>query len=102
MEPQQKYCLGMVSNRWLGGGLNMFYWIQTLALSFCSGLAHFVRMTISNKAYTESEMKARQKQRIVIARDPYGVKYHHWKTGAKEKHQVNPDWSSNKYDLFQS
>ena len=34
-EPQQKYCLGMVSNRLLGD-LNAFYWIQTLALSFCS------------------------------------------------------------------
>ena len=30
-EPQQKYRLGTVSNRLLGGGggLNMFYWIQT-------------------------------------------------------------------------
>ena len=31
-EPQQKDRLGTVSNRLLEGGVNMFYWIQTLAL----------------------------------------------------------------------
>ena len=36
-DPLQKYRLGMVSNRLLRwGGLNMFYWIQTYAFSFCS------------------------------------------------------------------
>ena len=41
-EPQQKYRLGTVGNRLLGGGcLNMFYWIQTLALSFLSGSKHW-------------------------------------------------------------
>ena len=44
-EPQQKYRLGTVSNRLLGvGGLNAFYWIQSLALSFCSDSKRFVRM----------------------------------------------------------
>ena len=32
-EPQQKYRLGTVSNKLLGGGLNMFYWMQILALT---------------------------------------------------------------------
>ena len=45
-EPQQKYRLAKASNRLLGD-LNMFYWIQTLALSFCSGSKHLVRMKIS-------------------------------------------------------
>ena len=45
-EPQQKYRFGSVSNRLLEG-LNMFYWIQTLALSFCSGSKHLVRMNVS-------------------------------------------------------
>ena len=40
-EPQQKYRLGTVSNRLLeGGGLNAFYCIHILALSFCSDLEH--------------------------------------------------------------
>ena len=44
-EPQQKHRLGTVSNRLLAGeGLNMFYWIQTLALSFCSSSKHLLRM----------------------------------------------------------
>ena len=40
-EPKRKYYLGTV------GGLNMFYWIQTLALSFCSGSKHLVCMKVS-------------------------------------------------------
>ena len=52
-ERQQKYRLGTVSNRLLGGGLNMFYWIQTLALGFCSGSKHLVRMN----TYDQSEMR---------------------------------------------
>lgn len=46
VEPQQKYRLRMVSNRLLEV-LNMFYWVQTLALSFCRGLKHLVRMQVS-------------------------------------------------------
>ena len=38
-EPQQKYLIGSVSNILLWG-LSMFYWIQTLALSFCRGSKH--------------------------------------------------------------
>ena len=30
-----------------GGVLNMIYWIQTLALCFCSGSKHLVRMNVS-------------------------------------------------------
>ena len=47
-EPQKKYRLGTVSNRLLGGGGggNMFNWIQTLALSFYSGLKHSIRMKV--------------------------------------------------------
>ena len=43
--PQNKYRLVAVSNRLLGegGGLNMFYWIQTFALCFCSG-SKFMRL----------------------------------------------------------
>ena len=35
-EPQQKYRLEIVSHRVqdMGGGFNMFYWIQTVALFF--------------------------------------------------------------------
>ena len=61
----------------------MFYWIQTLALSFCSGSKqHLVRLKnsypsmnqhrerdITNKAYGESEMRTRQK-RIVTPGEP--------------------------------
>ena len=38
-EPQHMYRLGTSSNRLLGGGgsFNMFYWIRSLALCFCSG-----------------------------------------------------------------
>ena len=43
-KPQQRYRLGTASNRLLG---NMFYWIQTLALSFCSGSKHLVRTKVS-------------------------------------------------------
>ena len=47
-EPQQKYRPETASNRLLGGGgLNMFYWIHTLAHSFCSGSKHLVRMEVS-------------------------------------------------------
>ena len=79
-EPQQKYRLGTFSNRLLEGGrgrggrgLNMFYWIQTLALSFCSGSNHLVCMKVShqwvnignkhitNKAYGKSKMRTRFK-----------------------------------------
>ena len=45
-EPQQKYCLGTVSNILLGG-LIAFYWIQTLALSFCSDSKRLIRMKVS-------------------------------------------------------
>ena len=45
-EPQQKNRLGAVSNRLLGD-LNAFYWIQTLALSFCSDSKPLVHMKIS-------------------------------------------------------
>ena len=49
-EPQLKYRLGTVSNRLLecvcGGGLNMLYRIQNLALSFCNGLKHLARMKV--------------------------------------------------------
>ena len=45
-EPQQKYRLGTVSNRLLKG-VNTFYWIQALALSFYSGSKHLVRMKVS-------------------------------------------------------
>ena len=50
-KPQQKYHLGTVSDRLKrggigGGGLNIFYWIQTLALSFCIGSKHSVRMKV--------------------------------------------------------
>ena len=46
-EPQQKYRLGTVNKRLLEEGLHMFYWIQTHALSFCSGSKHLVRMKVS-------------------------------------------------------
>ena len=36
-EPQRKYRLGT-------GDINMFYWIQTLVLSLCSGSKHFIHM----------------------------------------------------------
>ena len=46
-EPQQKCRLGTVINRLRGGGVNTFYGIQPLALGFCSGSKHLVRMTVS-------------------------------------------------------
>ena len=46
-------------------------------------------------AYDESEMRTRQK-RIVTPGEPQGVKQYHWTTGAKENHQLNPEWPSNK------
>ena len=45
-EPQKKYRLGTVSNRLLRG-LNAFYWIQNLALSFCSDSNRLFRMKVS-------------------------------------------------------
>ena len=53
-ELKQKHCLGTDRNRFLEA-LNMFYWIQTLALSFCSGSKLLVRM----KVYTKAELRAR-------------------------------------------
>ena len=44
--PQQTSRLGTVSNKLLGD-LKMFYWIQTLVLSFCSGSKHLVRLKMS-------------------------------------------------------
>ena len=45
-ESQQKYRLRTVSNR-LMGALNVFYYTQTLALRFCMGSKHLVRMKVS-------------------------------------------------------
>ena len=45
-EPQQKYRLGTGNNSLLMG-LKHFYWIQTLALSFCSSLERLVSMKVS-------------------------------------------------------
>ena len=45
-EPQQKYRLGTVSIRLIPWGLNMFYWTQYIAISFCSGSTHLIRMKI--------------------------------------------------------
>ena len=42
--PQQKYLLGTVSISI--EDLNMFYQIQTLALIFCSGSKHLVRIKV--------------------------------------------------------
>ena len=81
-QPQQKYRLGMVSNRLFWGGrrtLNMFYYIQTLVHYFC-GSKHLVSIKVSEpinesaqetnlitiKTYGESE-KTRQKQRILVS-----------------------------------
>ena len=36
-------------------------------------------------------MRTQQKQRVETLGDPKGVKQHHWNTGAKENHQLNPD-----------
>ena len=47
-EPQQKYRLRtVITCIRLLGSLNMFYWIQTLAISFCSGSKHLDRMKVS-------------------------------------------------------
>ena len=48
-------------------------------------------------AYDESEMRTRQK-RIVTPAESQGVKPYHWNAGAKEKHQLNPEWPSNRQD----
>ena len=48
-EPHQKYRIGTVSNRLMGereGGLNKFYRIRTLALSFYIGSKNLVRMKV--------------------------------------------------------
>ena len=36
-----------VINYWGGVDLNMFYWIESLALSFCSGSKHLVPIMVS-------------------------------------------------------
>ena len=93
-EPQQKYGLGTVSNILLVGGRAglqlVFHWIQTLPLSFCTGLKHLVRIKvfqpinignkqITDKAYDDMifPTSARQTQCIVTPGDPLGVKQHH-------------------------
>ena len=48
-------------------------------------------------AYDESEMRTRQKH-IMAPGEPQGVKQYHWNTGAKENHQLNPEWPSNRQD----
>ena len=46
-ESQQTYRLGTVLGGEREGGLNMFHWIKTLALCFCNGFKHMIRMKIS-------------------------------------------------------
>ena len=46
-------------------------------------------------AYDESEMRTQQKH-IVTPGELQGVKQYHRNTGAKENHQLNPEWPSNR------
>ena len=50
------------------------------------------------KICDQSEMRTRQKQRIVTPGEPKGVKQHYLNTIAKENHQLNPEWPDNRPD----
>ena len=63
--------------------------VQTVGPHDLSFLDHQIIKTeneqITDKIYDESEMRIRQKQRIMTPEDPCGVKQHLLNTGAKEK-----------------
>ena len=99
-EPQQKYRLGTVSIKILGG-LNRFYgyptspsasiMAQNIQLFGPRGgfLTHQWIITgnkyITDKYYDEAKMRTRQER---VATDTF--EQHHWNTGAKENQQLNP------------
>ena len=104
-EPQQKYRLGTVNNRLLGGGgfkrvlLDPNPRPQILPRFKTFGphegfLTHqWINIgykQITNMAYDESEMRTRQK-RIVTLGEFEGVEQYHRNTGAKENHSWTPN-----------
>ena len=60
------------------------------------------KQKITDKTYDDSEMRTAQKQLIVTPGDRWGVKQHHWNTGANEKKQLNPEWPGDRQDKVQS
>ena len=54
-----------------------------------------------NKAYNEAKVRTQQKQCVETLGDPGVVKHHHWNTGAKENHQLNPSEPRKRHKKFQ-
>ena len=110
-EPQQKYRLGTVSIKILGG-LNRFY--RRLTSPSASIMAQniqlfgprggFLTHQGSSRETNKSQINTMMKQRWGLDRnvlrptpgDPWGVEHHHWHTGAEENQQLNPGGPSNR------
>ena len=110
-EPQQKYRLGTVSIKTLGG-LNRLYRRPTSPSASTTAQTHSrsVRVEVlqptngppreTNKPQTNTMMKQRWGLDRNVLRptpgDPWGVEQHHWNTGAEENQQLNPGGPSNR------
>ena len=109
-EPQQKYRLGTVSIKILGG-LNRFY--RRLTSPSASIMAQNIQLfgprggfliNGSSRETNKSQINTMMKQRWGLDRnvlrptpgDPWGVEQHHWNTGAEENQQLNPGGPSNR------
>ena len=98
-EPQQKYRLGTVSIKILGG-LNRFYGrptspsasIMAQNIQVFDPRGDFQLVNGSSRETNKSQINTMMKQRWGLDRnvlrptlgDPWGVEQHHWNTGAEE------------------
>ena len=84
----------------------MFYGVN-LALSFYSGTKHLVVFGLHDNPLIRQLINAMKNQRqglkdtacCVTDRDPWSAKQHHWKSEAKEDHQLSPGGPSNRRKL---